>query len=338
VATDASWLSASQTEADWQRVAVPSFGWLPAIELGVMDMAPWRRQAEEIPGQAIYPDYESVATILAQSGGVADFESSPRLRYTHRRDGNADIYFVSNPENRSVDASATFRVAGWWPELWDPVTGLQRPLPAFAEQNGRTTVPLRFAPHESFFVVFQERLGGARGGGGNFPSFSQAAGVVGPWVVHFQPGRGAPAQVATDFLFDWSKHPDAGVRHFSGIGTYTTEFEWVPPVGAQPGGVRTYLDLGRVAVMAGVSLNGRDQGVVWTAPYHVDVTDALQVGRNRLEIRVANLWPNRLIGDASLPEDKRVAWTTWNPFSADAPLLESGLLGPVTLQRARFEP
>jgi len=81
-----------------------------------------------------------------------------------------------------------------------------------------------------------------------------------------------------------------------------------------------------------VKLNGRDLGVVWKTPFRVEITEAVQPGENALEIQVANLWPNRLIGDQSLPAEQRYTWTTWNPFSKDARLLESGLLGPVTLQ------
>ena len=84
--------------------------------------------------------------------------------------------------------------------------------------------------------------------------------------------------------------------------------------------------------MARVRLNGRDLGVVWCAPWRVDVTDALKPGANVLEITVANLWINRLIGDAALPPEKRHTWTTQNPFKPDSALLESGLLGPVSLQ------
>ena len=84
--------------------------------------------------------------------------------------------------------------------------------------------------------------------------------------------------------------------------------------------------------MARVRLNGRDRGVVWKTPFRADVGDALKPGENNLEITVANLWPNRLIGDAGLPKDECIAKTTWNPFSQDTELLESGLLGPVTLQ------
>ena len=92
------------------------------------------------------------------------------------------------------------------------------------------------------------------------------------------------------------------------------------------------LDLGVVHSMARVRLNERDMGVVWCAPWRVDITDEVQATQNRLEVDVANLWPNRLIGDKRYPEDKRVAWTTFDPYQADSPLLPSGLLGPVTLK------
>ena len=71
--------------------------------------------------------------------------------------------------------------------------------------------------------------------------------------------------------------------------------------------------------------------MVWCAPWRVEITGAVKPKDNQLEIAVANLWPNRLIGDQSLPAAQRLTWTTWNPFTKDSPLLESGLLGPVAL-------
>ena len=97
---------------------------------------------------------------------------------------------------------------------------------------------------------------------------------------------------------------------------------------------RQYLDLGRVKNLAQVRLNGRDLGVVWCPPWRVDITSALKASDNQLEIDVVNWWPNRLIGDRALPPEQRLTWTTWNPFNKESPLLESGLLGPVTLQTA----
>jgi hypothetical protein len=58
----------------------------------------------------------------------------------------------------------------------------------------------------------------------------------------------------------------------------------------------------------------------------------LKAGNNDLEIEVANLWPNRLIGDAAKPESERFTWTIQgHPYNAKSELLPSGLLGPVQL-------
>ncbi len=173
----------------------------------------------------------------------------------------------------------------------------------------------------------------------NIPASSE---VNGPWEVRFQPHRGAPDKITLERLIDWSQYPDAGVKYFSGMATYRTSFNWTPAHSqvANPQApvikskARYILDLGRVQVMARLKLNGQNFGVLWKQPFRVDITDALKAGENRLEITVANLWPNRLIGDQALPPDQRVTWTTWNPFSKDTPLLESGLLGPVTVQGA----
>ena len=99
---------------------------------------------------------KTLAEVFAQDGLQPDFEGAG-LRYIHRRVGEADIYFVSHQENRPLDATCTFRVAGKRPELWDPETGAIRELPEFAENDGRITVPLRFEPMQSWFVVFRKQ-------------------------------------------------------------------------------------------------------------------------------------------------------------------------------------
>ena len=96
-----------------------------------------------------------------------------------------------------------------------------------------------------------------------------------------------------------------------------------------------FLDLGEVKNVARVELNGHDLGVLWCAPWRVEATGALQTGTNRLVIEVANLWPNRLIGDlAAGGQTFRVDHA--EPFKPDSPLLPSGLLGPVTFQTTRI--
>jgi hypothetical protein len=165
------------------------------------------------------------------------------------------------------------------------------------------------------------------------PSLPQPLELGGPWEVRFEPNRAAPERLAFDALLDWSKHPDPGVRYFSGMATYTKTFTM--PAELLGKDKQLELDLGQVCVAARVRLNGRELGTLWNAPFRIRINDAAKSGDNTLEITVANLWPNRLIGDRALPEGKRVAWTTWNPFQKDSLLLESGLLGPVKLLVAR---
>ncbi len=153
----------------------------------------------------------------------------------------------------------------------------------------------------------------------------------GLWTLNFPPNWGAPEQVKLEKLVSWSTHPEEGVKHFSGTATYRKVFDLFPEIGNQKSGVRTILDLGRVEVIAEVTLNGKDLGILWKPPFRLDVTEALRSRNNQLEVRVTNLWPNRLIGDAALPQDKRYTWTTFQPYPPDAPLLDSGLLGPVRL-------
>jgi hypothetical protein len=237
--------------------------------------------------------------------------------------GGTEIYFVANKEARGVEAKAVFRVTGKIPELWDPLTGEQRILPEFAPRGDRTVVPLRFAPEQSFFIVFRDRPGPANAVGRNFPEWRVLTELGGPWQVAFDPKWGGPERITFATLEDWSRRPEPDLKHYSGTATYSRGFE-IPDLKSP-----IYLDLGKVAVMAAVRLNGRELGTVWCAPWRVDLSPAVRAGANQLEITVANLWPNRLIGDAGLPEDRRRTWTSRNPFKPDATLLESGLLGPV---------
>ncbi len=147
------------------------------------------------------------------------------------------------------------------------------------------------------------------------------------WVLRFPAGWGAPAEIAWPALISWTRSDETGVKYFSGTATYTKAFDVAPD--ALPAGRALWLDLGAVKEIAEVKLNGRDLGILWKPPFRVDASSAIRAGRNSLEVRVTNLWPNRLIGDQRLPEKERHTWSTFNPFTGDSPLLESGLLGPV---------
>ena len=184
--------------------------------------------------------------------------------------------------------------------------------------------------------------------------------IPGPWQVRFQQGRGAPAAITLDALVPLDRHAESGVRFFSGEANYETTF--VRPPAAKPQSANShlpspicYLDLGSVEVMARVVLNGKDLGTLWKPPFRLEITQALKPGRNRLEVRVVNRWPNRLVGDEQLPEDSernpdgtlkqwpawllenkpsptgRHTFTSWRLWKRDEPLPPSGLLGPVRI-------
>jgi hypothetical protein len=149
------------------------------------------------------------------------------------------------------------------------------------------------------------------------------------WTLAFTPGWGAPAEIRMDKLSSWTESSDEGVRHYSGTAAYTTEFE-IPP--QMPGNARVVLDLGEVRETARVTVNGKEMGVAWKRPFVVDVTSAAVSGKNALKIQVTNLWPNRIIGDQSLPEAQRFTHTNITKFKANSPLMASGLLGPVRVR------
>jgi hypothetical protein len=519
---------------------------------------------------------KTAAEALAARGVKPDFSATPRLRYIHRKDGDAEIYFVANPEQRAVEALASFRVAGKQPEFWCPDTGRVMPAMAFEERDGVTSLPLQLEPSGSVFVIFrkpskpslqvvsvmrdgQELLrktapaevvpqaqdvsktftfavwvkpeaetalppessagrknysakrndvlypppghevwtktdagaglavgsngicvhehganhfpavlvfpvtltnwthvavvyrdgipslylegklvrtgvksgltvhGGVgvkhtrsvasfngeceelqqfdhaltddeilklvqtpplrvRYGGNSFIDISRgeiwqsgnyvlktadgkkrelnvtlppSQEIEGSWEVCFDPKWGGPANPVTfEKLQDWSQRPEESIKYYSGTATYRKVFSYRSSVVSS----RTFLDLGNVAVMAEVKLNGNDLGILWKLPYRVDVTDMLKPGENTLELRVVNLWINRQIGDEQLPEDSdpkleptgrkpgwilnewpkwllegkpsptgRFTFTSWRLWGKNDPLVESGLLGPVTL-------
>ena len=213
-------------------------------------------------------------------------------------------------------------------ELWHPDTG-EIEQAEYNIENGRTNVPLHLDPDGSVFVVFRHVA--------TVPlrtlphPVSTALGTLqGSWNLSFPANWGAPPQVTLGALSSWTNYSDPGVKYFSGTATYTKEIEassaWLHP------GTKLVLDLGSVKEIAEVSVNGKPVGgILWKPPFRADVTSALKPGANHIEIKVTNLWPNRLIGDAQPGAQKKYTFTDFPFYKASSPLMESGLLGPVSL-------
>jgi hypothetical protein len=123
------------------------------------------------------------------------------------------------------------------------------------------------------------------------------------------------------------------VKYFSGSATYTKSIQ-APADWFQDGGT-LWLDLGDVKNIAEVSVNGSALGILWRTPFRVNVTSALKPGTNTLEIKVVNLWVNRLIGDQQDGVKTKYTYTAQQFYRADSPLLPSGLIGPVKVIRVK---
>lgn len=261
---------------------------------------------------------------------VRDAQPETNLFFVHRLLPEGDIYWVNNTNSRAVTDDAVFRVAGKAPELWHPDTGKMEAA-SYRIVNDRTTVPLCLGPNDSVFVVFR-RNANVTSRSIPLPVETKPASIGGPWKVEFQSGRGAPAVSKFETLVSWTENSDAGVKYFSGTATYSTSFH--TPAKWFNRGARLWMDLGDVKNIAEVSVNGRYLGIIWKPPFRVDVTGAVKSGTNVLEIKVTNLWVNRLIGDQQPDATKKFTYTQGRFYGADSALLPSGLLGPVQIVRS----
>jgi hypothetical protein len=303
------------------------------------DRAEFRKLNEELFGDGtgvhsagkgtVYAGDDAAATLKTMNV-APDFNytgSENRIEFLHRKLVNGDVYFVDNRSDDGANVQATFRVSGKAPELWYAETGKTEPV-SFTIADGRTTVPLKLEPWGTVFVVFR-RATSETSHTAPAVSETQVATVPGPWTVSFPPDWGAPPSVTLDALASWSNNSDAGVKYFSGTGTYTKTID-APAIWFGKG-AHVWIDLGGVKNLAEVSVNGKSLGIVWHAPYRVDATTALKPGSNQLTIKVTNAWVNRLIGDQQPDATTKYTFADVKPYRANSPLLPSGLLGPVTI-------
>lgn len=254
-------------------------------------------------------------------------QDNTRLLFVHRKTGNTDFYWVNNRNERVEDLEATFRVTGKQVEIWHPETGKIDQV-SYTIENGVTKVPLHLEANDAVFVVFRNK---AKQPTRTVPVISETilASVEGPWTVRFQEKRGAPAETTFDVLTPWNENSDAGIKYFSGTASYLKTInipeEWLNNK------AELWLDMGSVKNLAEVIVNGKSLGVVWKTPFRVNITEAAKSGENILEIKVTNLWVNRLIGDQQPGVKEKLTYTTMAFYRADSPLRPSGLLGPVSI-------
>ena len=318
--------------------------------------------------------------MLRALGVAPDFnyrdKESFLLDFIHYKKKDLDFYFIVNTSDHWVSRECGFRQGSKVPEIWKPVTGEIIPVTVYNQKEEYINIPVTLAPYESYLVVFKSGAPSASYTGiaatdqdpplmqftkdgilffneGNYNLEGKSTKAIenkqltkvleGEWNLSFTKGWGAPESIVLPELISWSIHENPGVKYYSGIGTYTKTFQFNK--GSLTEDQRIYLDLGNISKVGEVWLNDQALGVTWAKPYRFDVTGIIKDGDNALRVEVANVWSNRLTGDAITgekftqtnirqtivvgDESKRFNW-------ANVPLIESGLLGPVTIKTVKL--
>lgn len=264
-----------------------------------------------------------IAEVLSAEMVMPDVisDTSADLRFLHRTLKDIEIYWINKPSDKYLDTEVSFRTKGLKPQIWHPDNGSIEDA-SYRIDGDRTIVELSLVPDDAVFVVF---CGNVETNSLEIPkpAVTEIAEVKGPWDVSFQKGRGAPESAIFDELVSYTESGDFGIKYFSGVADYSNVFTLNDISGSM------VLDLGQVCNLAEVYVNGKYCGTAWKEPFRVDISSAVREGRNDLEIKVVNLWVNRLIGDEQPDCPEKITFTDARHYKADTPLLPSGLLGPV---------
>ena len=286
-------------------------------------------------GKGMICDGLDFETLFAQLGYVPDCKvpDGMNVYQGHQKDGGTDIYILSNQDNRALTMDVAFRVTGKQPELWNPVTGVIRKLPAFRQEEKTTVVPMRLDKNECVFVVFRKKgEPTATTLEANYPAPLRTQEVTGEWNVAFESAFKTPAPVRMTELDNLSTNANDSIRYFSGTATYTTSVS----LDRAGRGEHMFMTFDNVGTMAKVYINGKYAGGVWTAPYRLDVTDFVKNGRNDVKVEVVNTWVNRIVGDMNLPENQRDIYLYVNHLNAKTPLPPSGIIGKVKFETVKL--
>lgn len=263
---------------------------------------------------------------------VVSFDKNIPVLWKQRNLGHGQLYFLTNQGNETHDFNATFRINGFVPELWNPIDGTTRPLAEFSCGEKTTKVPLHLIGGESCFIVFRN-IGKAPKKslsiGGNYPEESIIATLIDNWNIEFfNKWTKERFEVKQQKLMDWSKSSDDRIKYFSGTATYKTDFE-IPSLNKNK---VINLNIGNIQVIGSVIINGKQVGSeLWSAPYRINIASYLLTGKNHLEIKVTNLWRNKILEQVIKPKNKQALFLLHNPIKANQPLLPSGMWGEVTI-------
>lgn len=241
-----------------------------------------------------------------------------KIYFAHRSLHDGEIYFLDNHKDITEDNVFTFSSEGKYAQLWNPVTGSRYNLEIERSDNHTVSIPLTMAAREACLVVITDKKE-------NLPLMERSSEneryelLIDNWQVFFDSRLGGPGEVFFEKLHDWTKDSDPGIKHFSGTAIYKRKFH----VGKSED--RIFLNTGNPNFVAKVFVNQKEVGIIWCSPWEVEISEYLEDGENELEIQVANSLMNRMIYDASLPENKRVTYSYPAIVKENDAPLESGL-------------
>jgi len=259
-----------------------------------------------------------------------------KLDFIHRKIGVKDIYFVTNKTDQHISESCEFGVSNKQVEFWDPVTAQQYSITNARSTSDKTTMNLQLPAYGSCFIVFSEETRELPEY--NKPTEIQSTEIKSPWKLSFPEKWGAPSFVELDELISWTDHENKGINYFSGTASYTNSFNITREALANDKFI--YIDLGEVLDVAEVFVNDKFAGILWTKPFKLNIRDYVKEGKNRIEIKLTNMWINRLTGDMDLPVEEKFCKTN-RPYIMKGSeigdetfrIQDAGLLGPVIIEQ-----
>lgn len=275
----------------------------------------------------------AVEEILEKEGITPDikFTQTPttEIRYVHRTLPEGEIYWVTNLSAEPQQLEASFRITGKKPQIWRADTGEKTDV-SYEIVNNRTYIPLDLTSNDAIFILFTENTDKLSE---QQPQYIEniISEIKAPWNIEFQENRGAPRHTVFDKLQSYTGSTINGIKYFSGTAVYSNTFTIEKKLLERKNKTKILLDLGDVKDLAEIKVNGKEIGVLWKYPFKIDITDALKPGKNSLEIKVVNVWQNRLIGDEQPNVEKKITFTHFPYYKATDALLPAGLLGPVQI-------
>ena len=248
-----------------------------------------------------------------------DVETDADIRFVHRRAAGTDIYWINKPAADTCAVALSFRCAGKAPMCWDPVTGAISPV-TYRVADGRTVVSVGMVPDDAKFIVFAGKKAAKEFIAEPVSPAATASLALEDWTLKF-PERTVEGWTLADYRT--SEFED--VKYFSGTASYCSSItlDSVPTA--------AWLDLGTVYDLAELFVNGESAGILWKKPFKAEISGLLKAGENAVEVRVTNVWVNRLIGDRQPDCPKVTTYSSRAFYNADGRTVPAGLIGPVVL-------